>query len=73
MEQSQENNCGQSDLIINLKTRNKVKFKAGAELSGQVNIVDIEYNDHHTEDEQIIDLKLHLKRNFCSDKEVVNS
>lgn len=38
------------DLQINVRTRNKVKFKAGAELSGQVNIVQASFVEENTDD-----------------------
>ncbi|PHR42921.1 MAG: hypothetical protein COA32_16980 [Fluviicola sp.] len=69
MENAVKNDCYQSDLIINLKTRNKVKFKAGAELSGQVNIVNVDFNEEVNDKEQILDLKLHLKRKECERSE----
>lgn len=65
MENAVKNDCYQSDLIINLKTRNKVKFKAGAELSGQVNIVNVDFNEEVNDKEHTLDLKLHLKREEC--------
>ena len=69
MENAVKNDCYQSDLIINLKTRNKVKFKAGAELSGQVNIVNVDYNEEVTDKEHLLDLKLHLNRKGCERSE----
>ena len=38
------------DLQINVRTRNKVKFKAGAELSGQVNIIQASFEEENTYD-----------------------
>ena len=38
-------NCIKNDLILNVKQKNVTRFKAGAELSGKVNIMDVTVNE----------------------------
>jgi hypothetical protein len=61
----EENTCKLQDLIIQVKLRNKVKFKAGAELSGKVNIANIEVNEEHIDDSHVIHLHLAIKKQAC--------
>ena len=65
----EENECKIQDLIVQVRTKNKVKFKAGADLSGQVNIVNVDFNEEVNDKEQILNLKLHLKREKCERSE----
>ena len=48
-----------SDLIISLKKKTP-KFKAGAELSSSVNLVDVGYSVGSTEDSYVLELTMHL-------------
>jgi hypothetical protein len=52
-----------ADLIVKASIRRKSRFKAGAELSGAVNVkhVDVEVNDVATEDTETFDIKLHFR------------
>jgi len=50
------------DLQIHVKTRNKVKFKAGAELSGQVNIVQASFEEENTDNSHQYRFNLRLCR-----------
>ncbi len=52
-----------SDLIVKASIKRKPRFKAGAELSGAVNVkrMDVEVNDVSTEDTEAFDITLHLK------------
>ena len=53
------------DLQINVRTRNKVKFKAGAELSKSVNLVDVEWNEEVSDTHEVLEVKLHLRSEGC--------
>lgn len=52
-----------SDLIVKASIKRKPRFKAGAELTGAVNVkrMDVEVNDVSTEDTEAFDITLHLK------------
>lgn len=57
--------CLNSDLIVNVKAKRPVRFKAGAELSGKVNIMDVEVNEEIGENFQEIEIKLRLTSETC--------
>lgn len=59
--------CQKNDLIVNVKTRNIGRFKAGAELSGKVNIMNVEVNEEIGEDFQDLEIRLHLSSELCTD------
>lgn len=56
-----ENLCG--DLIIKASIKRKPRFKVGSELSGTVNLkqVDVEINDTSTEDTQNFDIVMRFR------------
>jgi hypothetical protein len=58
-------NCATSDLIVNLKTGVR-RFKAGAELSSKVNMVDVNFNQELVGETLVTDLKLHLQVKECA-------
>ena len=60
-----ENKCNKSDLFLIVKRRNISRFKAGAELSGKVNKIHVDVNQHETEDAQAIELKLVFFNEVC--------
>lgn len=53
IEQHQE-----SDLLINVRKRNVGRFKAGAELSGKVNIMAVDFDHDHDGEEENLELKI---------------
>ena len=61
--------CKKSDLIVNVKARNIGRFKAGAELSGKVNIMSVEVNEEIGDDFQDLEIRLHLSSEVCADAE----
>ncbi|MFO0495262.1 MAG: hypothetical protein ACK50Y_06995 [Flavobacteriia bacterium] len=61
--------CQKNDLIVNLKARNVGRFKAGAELSGKVNLMNVEVTEHHTEELQEVEIRLHLSSEACASVE----
>ena len=64
MERAVKNNCTSRDLVLNLKSRTP-KFKAGADLSKSVNLVDLDYNSEVHEDHEVLELKLQLRSEDC--------
>lgn len=59
-------NCQKNDLIVNLKARNVGRFKAGADLSGKVNLMNVEVTEQHTEEVQEVEIRLHLSSETCA-------
>lgn len=62
----EENTCKLQDLIVQIRTKNKVKFKAGADLSGNVNIANIEVNEEHSDESHLISFQIELKKQWCT-------
>jgi hypothetical protein len=60
--------CKKSDLIINVTKRDVRRFKAGAELSGKVNIMNVEFNEEIGENFEQLEIKLHLSSEMCTEK-----
>jgi len=60
--------CQKSDLIVNVKARNVGRFKAGAELSGKVNIMNVEVIEEIGDNFQDLHVKLHLSSEVCAEK-----
>jgi hypothetical protein len=58
-------NCVTGELMLNVKSKTP-RFKAGAELSNKVNLVDVTFNQEHQGDLLISDLKLHLQMQECT-------
>lgn len=56
--------CQNNDLIVNVKVT-RPRFKAGAELSGKVNIMDVVVNEEIGENFQEIEIKLRLTTETC--------
>lgn len=61
----EENECKIQDLIVQVRTKNKVKFKAGADLSTQVSIVNVEVTEEHSDERHFINLQIELKKEWC--------
>ena len=61
--------CKKNDLIVNVKARNIGRFKAGAELSGKVNIMNVEVNEEIGGDFQDLEIRLHLSSEVCAEAE----
>lgn len=64
MEENAKNKCVSSDLVLNVKSKTP-KFKAGADLSKSVNLVDLDYNSGVHGDSEVFELKLHLRSEDC--------
>ncbi|AEA42571.1 hypothetical protein [Fluviicola taffensis] len=59
-------NCANSNLSVNIKTRRKPRFKAGAELSSAVNLVAIDVNEELIEDTEVFEISIKLDTTRCS-------
>jgi len=67
MENLKEGDCTSSDLILNVKTKRDVtRFKAGAELSGKVNKMDVTVDEDITDEAQEWKITLVLTSVRCS-------
>ncbi len=67
MENLNEASCTNSDLILNVTTKRDVtRFKAGAELSGKVNKMDVTVDEDITDEAQEWKITLVLKSERCS-------
>ena len=64
MEKAVKHDCAESDLVLNVQTR-RPKFKAGAEITKSVNLVDLDWNETLEGDSLVLDLKLHLRSEGC--------
>jgi hypothetical protein len=62
--------CKKSDLIINVTKKNVRRFKAGAELSGNVSIMNVVVNEETGDDFEQIEIKLHLSSEACASAEI---
>lgn len=61
------NKCQKSDLIINVTKKDVRRFKAGAELSGKVNIMNVVFNEEIGENFEQLEIKLHLSSEACAE------
>ena len=58
-------NCIKNDLILNVKKKDIRRFKAGAELSGKVNIMDVSVFEDETDTQEILEVSLVLTNKQC--------
>ena len=58
-------NCIKNDLILNIKKKDVRRFKAGAELSGKVNIMDVSVSEDATDTHDILEVSLVLTNKQC--------
>ena len=49
-----ENGCTNNDFLLNVKTKKNIRFKAGAELSSSVNIMDVSLDEDVTETHEFL-------------------
>jgi hypothetical protein len=61
-----EGDCTSSDLILNVKKKDVRRFKAGAELSGKVNKMDVTVDEDITDEAQEWKITLVLTSERCS-------
>lgn len=60
--------CSKSNLILEVKTNRKPRFKAGSELSSKVHKMAVELNEEINETSESIELKLHLTTEACAEE-----
>jgi hypothetical protein len=58
-------NCIKSDLILNVKKKDVRRFKAGAELSGKVNLMDVSVFEDETDTHEVLEVSLVLSNKQC--------
>ena len=59
-------NCKKSELMLNIKASRKPRFKAGADLSKNVNVMNVEFHESSTCENEVIEVKLHLTSEDCA-------
>lgn len=59
-------NCKKSDLILSVRKRDVRRFKAGAELSGSVNIMEVDFNEEVNDTSEMLEVKIKLTSNVCA-------
>lgn len=64
--------CQTDDLMVNLKATRRPRFKAGAELSGRVNIMDVHVDQEIRDDFEAIEIKIRLSTETCVPTVVVS-
>lgn len=64
MERAVKSECTSRDLILNVKSSTP-RFKAGADLSKSVNLVDLDYNSEVHDNFEVMEMKLHLRSEDC--------
>lgn len=68
MAEAEKKGCTQSELIVNVKRVAQPLFKAGAELSKSVNMVDVGWDESHECDSTVLEFHIHLKAEECAAK-----
>ncbi len=64
--------CFNDDLIVNVKSTRRPRFKAGAELSGKVNIMDVNVDQEIGDDFEALEIKIRLTTETCVPTVVVD-
>lgn len=63
MEDTCEDNTTQKEnLVVQIKTKRRPRFKAGAELSGAVNLVVVDINETADNDSETLELAIQIQR-----------
>ena len=57
-------NCSKNDLILNVRKKS-VRFKAGAELSSSVNLMDVSVTEDASDTHDILEVALVLTNKQC--------
>jgi len=63
---NQMENCKKSDLILSVRKRDVRRFKAGAELSGKVNIMEVDFNEEVNDTSELLEVKIKLTSDVCA-------
>jgi len=60
-----ENGCTNNDFLLNVKTKKNIRFKAGADVSSSVNIMDVSLNEDVTETHEFLGISIRLGSKTC--------
>jgi hypothetical protein len=55
-----ENGCTNNDFLLNVKTKKNIRFKAGADVSSSVNIMDVSLDEDVTETHEFLGISIRL-------------
>lgn len=58
-------NCSKSNLEVHVKATRRPRFKAGADLSGKVNRMTVDFFEDEQEDREHMEIKLVLSKESC--------
>lgn len=58
--------CKNEELELIIRSKNVVRFKAGADLSGKLNRVVAEVNEDLQDEQQSTEIKIHLTSEICA-------
>lgn len=61
----QTERCKKDDLIVNVRSSRRPRFKAGSELSGKVNIVEVDFNEEVNDTSEMLEVKIKLSSESC--------
>jgi len=61
-----ENGCTNSDFLLNVKTKKNIRFKAGADVSSSVNIMDVSLDEDVTETHEFLGISIRLGSKACT-------
>lgn len=60
-----ENGYTNSDFLLNVKTKKNIRFKAGADVSSSVNIMDVSLDEDVTETHEFLGISIRLGSKNC--------
>ncbi len=60
-----ENGCTNNDFLLNVKTKKNIRFKAGADVSSSVNIMDVSLDEDVTETHEFLGINIRLGSKTC--------
>jgi hypothetical protein len=60
-----ENGCTNNDFLLNVKTKKNIRFKAGADVSSSVNIMDVNLDEDVTETHEFLGISIRLGSKTC--------
>lgn len=60
-----ENGCTNNDFLLNVKTKKNIQFKAGADVSSSVNIMDVSLDEDVTETHEFLGISIRLGSKTC--------
>lgn len=63
----QTEKCTKSDLTVQVRASRKPRFKAGSDLSSKVNRVAVDFNEELGEDMELVEVKLTLSNQRCTE------